>query len=203
MAMLQSGKVTSPVRPDIRARCDHLTLTALLELRAFNPIPTIQPCREDMEKIPMTRAGYTALDKELKTLKTVDRPAIIKAIAEAREHGDLSENAEYHSAREKQSFVEGRIKELESFISLANVIDPSTLSGPIKFGATVTIVDEDTDEEKTYQIVGEPEADLEKGLLNIKSPIARALIGKEEGDSIEVRTPGGEKSYEVLSIKYV
>ncbi|WP_093361864.1 transcription elongation factor GreA [Tropicimonas isoalkanivorans] len=156
-----------------------------------------------MEKIPMTRAGYTALDKELKTLKTVDRPAIIKAIAEAREHGDLSENAEYHSAREKQSFVEGRIKELESFISLANVIDPSTLSGPIKFGATVTIVDEDTDEEKTYQIVGEPEADLEKGLLNIKSPIARALIGKEEGDSIEVRTPGGEKSYEVLSIKYV
>jgi transcription elongation factor GreA len=156
-----------------------------------------------MEKIPMTRAGYTALDKELKTLKTVDRPAIIKAIAEAREHGDLSENAEYHSAREKQSFVEGRIKELESFISLANVIDPSTLSGPIKFGATVTIVDEDTDEEKTYQIVGEPEADLEKGLLNIKSPIARALIGKEEGDSIEVRTPGGEKSYEVLSIKYI
>ncbi|SNS15502.1 transcription elongation factor GreA [Tropicimonas sediminicola] len=156
-----------------------------------------------MEKIPMTRAGYAALDSELKTLKSVDRPAIIRAIAEAREHGDLSENAEYHSAREKQSFIEGRIKELEGIISLANVIDPSTLSGPIKFGATVTIVDEDTDEEKTYQIVGEPEADLEKGLLNIKSPIARALIGKEAGDSIEVRTPGGEKSYEVLSIKYV
>ncbi len=156
-----------------------------------------------MEKIPMTRAGYAALDAELKSLKTSDRPAIIKAIAEAREHGDLSENAEYHSAREKQSFIEGRIKELEGIISLANVIDPKTLSGSIKFGATVTIVDEDTDEEKTYQIVGEPEADLEKGLLNIKSPIARALIGKDEGDSIEVRTPGGEKSYEVLSIKYV
>ncbi|MFD0981713.1 transcription elongation factor GreA [Tropicimonas aquimaris] len=156
-----------------------------------------------MEKIPMTRAGFAALDAELKSLKSVDRPAIIRAIAEAREHGDLSENAEYHSAREKQSFIEGRIKELESVISLANVIDPSTLSGPIKFGATVTIVDEDTDEEKTYQIVGEPEADLEKGLLNIKSPIARALIGKDAGDSIEVRTPGGEKSYEVLSIKYV
>ena len=151
----------------------------------------------------MTRAGFAALDEELKVLKSVDRPAIIKAIAEAREHGDLSENAEYHSAREKQSFIEGRIKELEGVISLANVIDPASLSGAIKFGATVTIVDEDTDEEKTYQIVGEPEADLEKGLLNIKSPIARALIGKEEGDSIEVRTPGGERSYEVLSIKYV
>ncbi|SDI87304.1 transcription elongation factor GreA [Aliiruegeria lutimaris] len=156
-----------------------------------------------MEKIPMTRAGFAALDAELKSLKTTDRPAIIRAIAEAREHGDLSENAEYHSAREKQSFIEGRIKELESVISRANVIDPKTLSGSIKFGATVTIVDEDTDEEKTYQIVGEPEADLERGLLNIKSPIARALIGKDEGDSIEVRTPGGEKSYEVLSIKYV
>ncbi|PRY24350.1 transcription elongation factor GreA [Aliiruegeria haliotis] len=151
----------------------------------------------------MTRAGFTALDAELKKLKTEDRPAIIKAIAEAREHGDLSENAEYHSAREKQSFIEGRIKELEGYISLANVIDPASLSGSIKFGATVTIVDEDSDEEKTYQIVGEPEADLERGLLNIKSPIARALIGKEEGDSIEVRTPGGEKGYEILSIKYV
>ncbi len=156
-----------------------------------------------MEKIPMTRAGHTALDQELRTLKSIERPAIIRAIAEAREHGDLSENAEYHSAREKQSFIEGRIKELEAVISLANVIDPSKFSGSIKFGATVTIVDENTDEEKTYQIVGEPEADLEKGLLNIKSPIARALIGKDEGDSIEVRTPGGQKSYEVLSIKYV
>jgi transcription elongation factor GreA len=156
-----------------------------------------------MEKVPMTRAGATALESELKHLKSVERPAIIKAIAEAREHGDLSENAEYHSAREKQSFIEGRIKELEGIISLADVIDPSKLSGSIKFGATVTVVDEDTDAEKTWQIVGEYEADIEKGLLNIKSPIARALIGKEEGDSVEVRTPGGEKSYEVLKISYV
>ena len=130
-----------------------------------------------MEKIPMTRAGHTALETELKHLKSVERPAIIKAIAEAREHGDLSENAEYHSAKEKQSFIEGRIKELEGVISLADVIDPAKMSGAIKFGATVTLVDEDTDEEKTYQIVGEYEANIEKGLLNIKSPIARALIG--------------------------
>jgi len=151
----------------------------------------------------MTRAGYSALDSELKTLKSEERPAVIKAIAEAREHGDLSENAEYHAAREKQSFIEGRIKELEGLLSLAEVIDPTRLSGAVKFGATVRLVDEDTDEEKTYQIVGEAEADIEKGLLNIKSPLARALIGKEEGDSVEVRTPGGEKSYEVLSIAYV
>ena len=151
----------------------------------------------------MTRAGHTALDTELKQLKSVERPAIIKAIAEAREHGDLSENAEYHSAKEKQSFIEGRIKEIEGVLSLAEVIDPAKLSGSIKFGATVTVVDEDTDAEKTWQIVGEHEADIERGLLNIKSPIARALIGKDEGDSVEVRTPGGEKSYEVLSIKYV
>lgn len=156
-----------------------------------------------MDKIPMTRAGHSALDQELKTLKTVERPAIIKAIAEAREHGDLSENAEYHSAREKQSFIEGRIKELEGTLSLAEVIDPSRLSGAIKFGATVTLVDEDTDEEKTYQIVGEPEADIENGRLNIKSPLARALIGKDEGDSVEVRTPGGDRSYEVLKISFV
>ena len=155
-----------------------------------------------MEKIPMTRAGHTALEVELKHLKSVERPAIIQAIAEAREHGDLSENAEYHSAREKQSFIEGHIKEIESIISLAEVIDPASLSGTIKFGATVTVVDEDTDEEKTWQIVGEYEANIEKGLLNIKSPIARALIGKEEGDSVEVNTPGGQKSYEILSIDY-
>ncbi|WP_299691813.1 transcription elongation factor GreA [uncultured Tateyamaria sp.] len=155
-----------------------------------------------MEKIPMTRAGANALEAELKQLKSEERPAIIKAIAEAREHGDLSENAEYHSAREKQSFIEGRIKELEGVLGLAEVIDPSKLSGAIKFGATVTLVDEDTDAEKTWQIVGEYEANVEAGLLNIKSPIARALIGKEEGDSIEVRTPGGEKSYEVLKISY-
>ena len=155
-----------------------------------------------MEKIPMTRAGHTALETELKHLKSVERPAIIKAIAEAREHGDLSENAEYHSAKEKRSFIEGRNKELEGVISLADVNDPAKMSGAIKFGATVTLVDEDTDEEKTYQIVGEYEANIEKGLLNIKSPIARALIGKEEGDSVEVRTPGGDKSYEVLKIVY-
>lgn len=155
-----------------------------------------------MEKIPMTRAGFTALETELKHLKTVERPAIIKAIAEAREHGDLSENAEYHSAKEKQSFIEGRVKELEGAISLADVIDPAKLSGAIKFGARVTLVDEDTDAEKTYQIVGEYEAKIEDGLLNIKSPIARALIGKEEGDSVEVRTPGGVKSYEILKVVY-
>ena len=156
-----------------------------------------------MEKIPMTRAGHAALDQELKVLKTVERPAVIRAIAEAREHGDLSENAEYHAARERQSFVEGRIKELEAMLSRAEVIDPANFSGPIKFGATVTLVDEDSDEERTYQIVGEAEADIERGLLNIRSPLARALIGKDEGDSVEVRTPGGEKSYEVLSIRYV
>ena len=155
-----------------------------------------------MDKILMTRTGFGKLEAELKHLKSVERPEIIRAISEAREHGDLSENAEYHSAKEKQSFIEGRVKELEGAISLAEVIDPSKLSGAVKFGATVTLVDEDTDEEKTYQIVGEYEADIERGLLNIKSPLARALIGKDEGDSVEVRTPGGEKSYEILSIQY-
>lgn len=155
-----------------------------------------------MEKIPLTQAGFDKLDAELKQLKTEERPAIIRAIAEAREHGDLSENAEYHSAKEKQSFIEGRIKELEGVISLAEIIDPAKLSGAVKFGATVTMADEDTDEEKTYQIVGEYEADIEKGLLNMKSPIARALIGKEVGDSAEVRTPGGEKYYEIIDIAF-
>ncbi|MEM6386556.1 MAG: transcription elongation factor GreA [Pseudomonadota bacterium] len=155
-----------------------------------------------MDKIPLTRAGQTALNEELKNLKSVERPAVIRAIAEAREHGDLSENAEYHAAREKQSFIEGRVKELEGILSLADVIDPASLSGTVKFGATVKIVDEDTDEERIYQIVGEPEADIENGKLNIKSPLARALIGKDERDSVEVRTPGGEKSYEILSIEY-
>ncbi|MEN8710055.1 MAG: transcription elongation factor GreA [Paracoccaceae bacterium] len=155
-----------------------------------------------MEKIPMTKSGFVALEVELKHLKTVERPSVIKAIAEAREHGDLSENAEYHSAREKQSFIEGRIKELEGIISLAEVIDPSKMSGSIKFGATVTVVDEDTDEERTWQIVGEYEADLDKGKLNMKSPIARAFIGKEEGDSVDVKTPGGVRSYEILNVVY-
>lgn len=156
-----------------------------------------------MEKIPVTPRGYKAMEAELKQLKSVDRPAVIRAIAEAREHGDLSENAEYHAAREQQSHIEGRVKELEGLISLADVIDVTKLKGSIKFGATVTLVDEDTDQERTYQIVGEPEADIEKGLLNIKSPIARALIGKEQGDSVEVNTPGGGKSYEILSVKYI
>ena len=155
-----------------------------------------------MEKIPMTPTGFAALEAELKHLKSVERPAIIEAIASARELGDLKENAEYHSAREKQGFIEGRIKELEGVLSLAEVIDPAKLSGTIKFGAKVTLVDEDTDEEKTWQIVGEHEANIEKGLLNIKSPIARALIGKDEGDSVEVRTPGGVRSYEVLNIEF-
>ncbi len=156
-----------------------------------------------MEKIPLTRSGYDKLDAELKQLKSVERPAIIEAISEARAHGDLSENAEYHSAKEKQSFIEGRIKELEGVISLAEVIDATKLNGTIKFGATVVLVDEETDEEKTYQIVGEYEADIENGRLNVKSPLARALIGKDEGDSVEVRTPGGERSYEILKISYI
>lgn len=156
-----------------------------------------------MEKIPLTTKGFKKLDAELKVLKSERRPAVIRAIAEAREHGDLSENAEYHAAREEQSHIEGRVKELEGIISLADVIDVTKLSGTVKFGATVEIVDEDTDIEKTYQIVGEPEADIEANLLNLKSPLARALIGKEEGDSVEVRTPGGGKSYEILSVKYI
>ncbi|MFQ8429791.1 transcription elongation factor GreA [Amaricoccus sp. W119] len=155
-----------------------------------------------MEKIPLTAKGFAKLDAELKKLKSQDRPAIIAAIAEAREHGDLSENAEYHSARERQSFIEGRIKELEGIISRGDVIDVSRLSGPVKFGATVVILDEETDQEKTYQIVGEAEADIESGLLNMKSPLARALIGKEEGDSVEVRTPGGLRSYEIRTISF-
>ncbi len=155
-----------------------------------------------MEKIPLTARGFAKLDAELKKLKTQDRPAVIAAIAEAREHGDLSENAEYHSAREKQSFIEGRIKELEGIIGRGEVIDVSRLSGPVKFGATVVIIDEDTDEERTYQIVGEAEADLEAGLLNLKSPLARALIGKEEGESVEVRTPGGLRSYEIRAVSF-
>ena len=155
-----------------------------------------------MEKIPLTRAGFDKLDAELKHLKTVERPTIIQAIAEARALGDLSENAEYHSAKERQSFIEGRIKELEGVLSLADVIDPTRLSGPIKFGATVALLDEETGEQRTYQIVGEYEADIENGRLNIKSPLARALIGKSAGDSAEVRSPGGERSYEILKVTY-
>ena len=157
-----------------------------------------------MEKIPMTAAGHEKLSAELKELKSVERPAVIKAIAEAREHGDLSENAEYHAAREKQSFIEGRILELEGMIARADVIDPKKLGGSsVKFGATVSVVDEDTEEEKTYQIVGEVEANIEAGKLNINSPLTRALIGKEEGDSVEVMTPGGGRSYEITSVQFL
>ncbi|MCC5985496.1 MAG: transcription elongation factor GreA [Rhodobacteraceae bacterium] len=155
-----------------------------------------------MDKIPLTRGGFQKLEAELKRLKSQERPAIIRAIAEAREHGDLSENAEYHSAREKQSFIEGRVKELEGIIGRAEVIDTARLSGPIKFGAHVTLIDEDTEAEHRYQIVGEPEANIEAGRLNVRSPLAQALIGKEEGDSVEVRTPGGQRSYEVVRIVY-
>lgn len=156
-----------------------------------------------MEKFPLTAKGFAKLDSELRRLKSVDRPEVIRAIAEAREHGDLSENAEYHAAREKQSFIEGRIRELEAIIGRSEVIDVARLSGPVKFGATVVLLDEDADEEKTYQIVGEAEASIEQGLLNLKSPLARALIGKEPGDSVEVRTPGGVRSYEIRTVSFV
>lgn len=151
----------------------------------------------------MTSEGYKSLEEEIKFLKSVERPRIIKAIAEAREHGDLSENAEYHAAKEQQGLNESRVAELEDKISRAEVIDVSKLSGEtVKFGATVTLVDEDTDEEATYQIVGEIEADVKKGRVSITSPIARALIGKSVGDSVEVNTPGGGKSYEILKVEY-
>jgi len=151
----------------------------------------------------MTAEGYAQLEEELKKLKSVERPAVIAAIAEAREHGDLSENAEYHAAREKQGFIEGRIKELEAVISVAEVINPKELSGDVvRFGATVLVVDEDTDEETTYQIVGQHEANLEAGKISVSSPLARALIGKSLGDSVEVRTPGGTKAYEVIEVEY-
>lgn len=151
----------------------------------------------------MTAAGHLALEDELRRLQQIERPRIIQAIAEARSHGDLSENAEYHSAKEAQSLNEGRIAELEDKLSRAEVIDISKLSGgTIMFGATVTLVDEDTEEEKTYQIVGENEADVRSGRVSITSPTARALIGKKVGDSVEVNTPGGGKSYEILKVAF-
>lgn len=156
-----------------------------------------------MNKIPMTLEGYNRLQEELKRLKTTERPNIIKAIAEARDHGDLSENAEYHAARERQGFIEGRIMELEDKIARTEVIDVSKLSGKVvKFGAKVTLADEDTDEEQTFQIVGEDEADVSQGRLSITSPLARALIGKGKGDSVEVSTPRGAKSYEVVKVAF-
>jgi transcription elongation factor GreA len=156
-----------------------------------------------MEKIPLTAAGYARLEAELKHRRSVERPAIIQAISEARAHGDLSENAEYHAAKEKQSFIEGRIKELEAIVSRADVIDVAALkSDTIKFGATVKLVDEESEEECSYQIVGEFEADIKVRQVSITSPIARALIGKKKGDSVEVKTPGGAKSYEILAVSY-
>ncbi len=157
-----------------------------------------------MERIPMTAAGYKSLEDEINQLKNVDRHEIIKAIAEARAHGDLSENAEYHAAKEKQSFIEGRVMELEDQIGRAEVIDVSKLSGStVKFGATVTLVDEDSDEKRKYQIVGDVESDVRRGRISLSSPIARALIGKGKGDTVEVSTPGGTRSYEVLKVEFV
>jgi len=156
-----------------------------------------------MDKVPMTLKGYTDLEAELKRLKTKERPDVIKAIAAAREHGDLSENAEYHAARERQAFIEGRVGDIEDLLSRAEVIDVSAISGKvIKFGATIRVADEDTDEKATYQIVGEHEADIKSGLLSVTSPMARAMIGKTVNDSVEVTTPGGTKSYEIISVKY-
>ena len=156
-----------------------------------------------MKKVPMTTAGHAALQDEIRHLKSVERPRIIKAIAEARAHGDLSENAEYHAAKEQQGWNEARVMELEDKLSRAEVIDVSNLSGDrVQFGATIRLVDEDTEKEVTYRIVGDFEADVSKGLISISSPIARALIGKEAGDSVEVNTPGGGKSYEILKVTF-
>ena len=152
----------------------------------------------------MTGEGYNSLDEELKRLKTQERPSVIAAISEARQHGDLSENAEYHAAKERQGWIEGRIAEIEDKISRAQVIDVSKLSGTqVKFGATVTVVDEDTEDEARYQIVGEHEADVRSGRISLTSPLSRAMIGKEVGDVVEVNTPGGVKAYEILNIEWV
>ncbi|MCE1236346.1 MAG: transcription elongation factor GreA [Hyphomicrobiales bacterium] len=157
-----------------------------------------------MEKIPMTAGGHEALVAELKMRQQVERPRIIQAISEARAHGDLSENAEYHSAKEQQSLNEGRIAELEDKLGRAEIIDVAKLTGTkIKFGATVTLIDEDTEEEKKYQIVGDMEADVKKGRISISSPIARALIGKDIGDTVEVMAPGGARSYEITAVRFV
>jgi len=156
-----------------------------------------------MDKMPITSKGFSQLETELKKLKSEDRPNVIEAIAEAREHGDLSENAEYHAARERQSFIEGRIAELEDRTARAEVIDPTSISGDtVKFGAVIHVVDEDTDEELKYQIVGEYEADIDHGLLSLSAPLSRALIGKAIGDSVEVTTPKGSKAYEILNVSY-
>jgi len=157
-----------------------------------------------MERVPMTMSGLERLETDLKHYKLDERPAIIQAIAEARAHGDLSENAEYHAAKERQSFVEGQITEIEDYIARAEVIDVSKLSGDtIKFGATVTVVDIENDDEHTYQIVGEVESNIKEGRMSIISPLARALIGKSEGDEVDFNAPGGQRAYEVLSVKFI
>ncbi len=156
-----------------------------------------------MQKFPMTAQGLQRLEDELRRLKSNERPAVIRAIAEARGHGDLSENAEYHAARERQSFIEGRIGELEEIVSAAEVIDPSLLSGEhVKFGAVVALLDEETEKESTYQIVGVHEADIKSGRLSVSSPLAKALIGKRPGDTVSVPAPGGDRVYEILSVRY-
>ncbi|MDP3641308.1 MAG: transcription elongation factor GreA [Alphaproteobacteria bacterium] len=156
-----------------------------------------------MEKLPMTREGFEKLQTELKQLKTVDRHDVIKAIASARELGDLSENAEYHAARERQGFIEGRIAELEDKLARADVIDVKLLNGTsVKFGASVKLIDEDTEEAVSYQIVGDDESNLSKGKISLSSPLAKALIGKDAGDSVDVRTPGGVKSYEIIDVAF-
>jgi transcription elongation factor GreA len=159
--------------------------------------------RESMDKIPMTAAGYSVLENELKHRQQVDRPRIIQQITDARSHGDLSENAEYHAAKEQQSHNEGRIAELEDKLARAEVIDVSKLSGDtVKFGATVTLIDEDTDKKAVWQIVGEPEADAKAGKISIASPLARALVGKKKGANVEVVTPGGARAYEVVKVEW-
>ncbi|MFQ5959033.1 MAG: transcription elongation factor GreA [Alphaproteobacteria bacterium] len=156
-----------------------------------------------MKKFPMTDRGYARLEEELRRLKSVDRPAVITALEDARGHGDIAENAEFHAAKERQAYVEGRVQELEDKISRAEVIDVKKLSGKVvKFGATVTLADEDTDEKSTYQIVGTDEAEIKSGLLSITSPIARAIIGKSVGDSVDVSTPGGSKSFEIVKVRF-
>jgi len=158
---------------------------------------------ERMDRIPMTASGYKALEDEISHLKVVERPAVIKMISEARSHGDLSENAEYHAAKERQAFIEGRVMDLEDKLSRAEVIDVSKLSGKtVKFGAIVTLSDEDTEAKVKYQIVGDLEADAKKGKISISSPIARALIGKTAGDTVEVTAPGGARSYEILKVQF-
>jgi transcription elongation factor GreA len=200
----QAGNLSpSPLKTNREAHAERIWLGGKLLEHAllWNIVPT---GGDEMDKIPMTVGGHKALTAEFEHRTANERRRIIDAIAEARAHGDLSENAEYSAAKEQQSLNEGRIKELETILALADIIDVSKLTGDsVKFGATVTFLDEDTEEEKTYQVVGDPEADASAGRISISSPIARAMIGKSEGDSFEVAAPGGARSYEIIKIKYV